>query len=67
MYDLLITNGLIIDGTGSAPLENPTHPIDVVATIYHAVAPAALQFLFPTAEKLDPQFGFTTGCEGASR
>jgi Protein of unknown function (DUF1501) len=25
------------DGTGSAPLENPTHPIDVVATIYHAV------------------------------
>ena len=32
------------------------------ATIYHAVVPAALQFLFPTAEKLDPQFGFTTGC-----
>jgi hypothetical protein len=25
------------DATGSAPLENPTHPIDVVATIYHAV------------------------------
>lgn len=24
------------DATGSAPLENPTHPIDVVATIYHA-------------------------------
>ncbi len=25
------------DATGSAPLENPTHPIEVVATIYHAV------------------------------
>jgi hypothetical protein len=25
------------DATGSAPLENPTHPIDIVATIYHAV------------------------------
>src|SRR5262245_33700274 len=25
------------DATGSAPLESPTHPIDVVATIYHAV------------------------------
>jgi len=25
------------DATGSAPLEVPTHPIDVVATIYHAV------------------------------
>jgi len=25
------------DATGSAPLENPTHPIDLVATIYHAV------------------------------
>ena len=25
------------DATGSSPLENPTHPIDVVATIYHAV------------------------------
>jgi len=24
------------DATGSAPLENPTHPIEVVATIYHA-------------------------------
>ena len=31
-------------------------------TIYHAVVPAALQFLFPTPEKLDPQYGFTTGC-----
>jgi uncharacterized protein (DUF1501 family) len=25
------------DATGSAPLESPTHPIDLVATIYHAV------------------------------
>lgn len=25
------------DATGSAPLENPTHPIEVVASIYHAV------------------------------
>jgi hypothetical protein len=25
------------DQTGSAPLENPVHPIDLVATIYHAV------------------------------
>jgi hypothetical protein len=25
------------DATGSAPLEHPTHPIDVVATIYHAI------------------------------
>lgn len=33
------------------------------ATIYHAVVPAALQFLFPTPEKLDPQYGFVTGCK----
>ena len=32
------------------------------ATVYHAVVPAALQFLFTTTEKLDPQYGFTTGC-----
>ena len=32
------------------------------ATIYHAVVPAALQFMFPTAEKIDPQLGFSTGC-----
>ncbi|GGD94863.1 hypothetical protein GCM10011515_13320 [Tsuneonella deserti] len=38
------------------------HPEYTHATIYHAVVPAALQFLFPTAEKLDPQYGFTTGC-----
>ncbi|WP_423142760.1 alpha/beta hydrolase [Parablastomonas sp. CN1-191] len=35
------------------------------ATIYHAVVPAALQFLFPTTEKLDPQYGFVTGCQDA--
>jgi len=51
-----------VRGTCVVPHREYTH-----ATIYHAVAPAALQFLFPTAEKLDPQFGFTTGCEGASR
>lgn len=38
------------------------HPEYTHATIYHAVTPAALQFLFPTPEKLDPQYGFTTGC-----
>nr|WP_241229693.1 alpha/beta hydrolase-fold protein [Tsuneonella rigui] len=38
------------------------HPEYTHATIYHAVVPAALQFLFPTPEKLDPQYGFTTGC-----
>ena len=38
------------------------HPEYTHATIYHAVAPAALQFLFPAPEKLDPQYGFTTGC-----
>ena len=36
------------------------------ATIYHSVVPAALQFLFPTPEKLDPQYGFTTGCPETS-
>ena len=51
-----------VRGTCVVPHREYTH-----ATIYHAVAPAALQFLFPTAEKLDAQFGFTTGCEGASR
>ena len=25
------------DQTGSAPLENPVHPIELLATIYHAV------------------------------
>jgi predicted alpha/beta superfamily hydrolase len=38
------------------------HPEYTHATIYHAVVPAALQFLFPTPGKLDPQYGFTTGC-----
>ena len=38
------------------------HPEYTHATIYHAVVPATLQFLFPTAEKIDPQYGFTTGC-----
>ncbi len=38
------------------------HPEYTHSTIYHAMAPAALQFLFPGAEKPDPQWGFTTGC-----
>lgn len=42
------------------------HPEYTHATVYHAVAPAALQFLFPTAEKLDPQYGFATGCAETS-
>ena len=25
------------DATGSAPLENPVHPIELLATMYHAV------------------------------
>ena len=25
------------DETGSAPVENPVHPMDLLATIYHAV------------------------------
>jgi len=34
------------DATGSAPLENPVHPADVLATIYHAVGidPATIQY-----------------------
>jgi predicted alpha/beta superfamily hydrolase len=43
------------------------HPEYTHATIYHAMAPAALQFLFPAAEKLDPQYGFTTGCPETAR
>jgi predicted alpha/beta superfamily hydrolase len=44
------------------------HPEQTHATIYHAVVPAALQFLFPTSDKLDPQYGFSTGCsEPAAR
>ena len=25
------------DATGSAPLENPVHPIELMATVYHAI------------------------------
>lgn len=32
------------------------------ATIYHAVSPAALQFLFPPATAPDPQTGFEIAC-----
>jgi predicted alpha/beta superfamily hydrolase len=36
------------------------------ATIYHAVSPAAIQFLFPPAEAPDPQFGFEVQCSQKS-
>lgn len=45
------------DETCFVPRHEYTH-----STIYHAMVPAALQFLFPGAEKPDPQWGFTTGC-----
>ena len=32
------------------------------ATIYHAVAPGALQFLMPGEESLPPEWGMTPGC-----
>ena len=40
-----------------APRDNLTH-----ATIYHAVSPTALQFLFPPATQPDPQTGFEITC-----
>lgn len=42
------------------------HPEYTHATIYHAVVPAALQFLFPTDVEQDPQYGFTLGCSKKS-
>ncbi|RIV79797.1 alpha/beta hydrolase [Pelagerythrobacter aerophilus] len=36
------------------------------ATIYHAVSPEALQFLFPPSEAPDPQFGFEVQCSRKS-
>jgi predicted alpha/beta superfamily hydrolase len=43
------------------PRDDLTH-----ATIYHAVSPQALQFLFPPAEKPDPQMGFELTCSPRS-
>ncbi|MFC4295380.1 alpha/beta hydrolase [Novosphingobium tardum] len=42
------------------------HPEFTHATIYHAVVPAALQFLFPTTVAQDAQYGFTLGCSKKS-
>ena len=36
------------DATGSAPLENPVHPIELLATIYHAVG------INPQHDRLQP-------------
>lgn len=44
-----------------APNPGLTH-----ATIYHAVSPAALQFLFPPAAAPDPQTGFEISCSRKS-
>nr|WP_237489048.1 alpha/beta hydrolase-fold protein [Tsuneonella aeria] len=40
---------------------NVTH-----ATIYHTMAPVAIQFLFPPAQAPDPQFGFEVPCSRKS-
>lgn len=44
-----------------APRPDLTH-----ATIYHAVSPTALQFLFPTKVEQDPQYGFKVACSPRS-
>jgi predicted alpha/beta superfamily hydrolase len=44
-----------------APRENLTH-----ATIYHLIAPTALQFLFPSDTPPDPQSGFDVTCSTRS-
>jgi predicted alpha/beta superfamily hydrolase len=44
-----------------APREDLTH-----ATVYHAVAPTALQFLFPSDTPPDPQTGFEITCSQKS-
>jgi predicted alpha/beta superfamily hydrolase len=40
-----------------APREDLTH-----STIYHSVAPTALEYLFPPATAPDPEFGFVIRC-----
>jgi predicted alpha/beta superfamily hydrolase len=44
-----------------APREDLTH-----ATVYHSVAPTALQFLFPSDTPPDPQSGFEIRCSAKS-
>lgn len=44
-----------------APRADVTH-----ATIYHTVSPVALQFLFPSVEAPNPQFGFEIPCSRKS-
>ncbi len=43
------------------PREDLTH-----ATAYHALSPQALQFLFPTNDKHDPEWGFEVPCSKRS-
>jgi predicted alpha/beta superfamily hydrolase len=50
-----------IGGLCYVPRTDLTH-----ATIYHSVSPQALQFLFPPAEKPDPQMGFELTCSPRS-
>ena len=44
-----------------APREDLTH-----ATAYHVLSPQALQFLFPTDNKHDPEWGFEVPCSKRS-
>ena len=44
-----------------APRPDPTH-----ATAYHVLSPQALQFLFPTDNKHDPEWGFEVTCSKRS-
>jgi predicted alpha/beta superfamily hydrolase len=44
-----------------APREDLTH-----ATAYHVLSPQALQFLFPTGDKHDPEWGFEVPCSKRS-
>ncbi|MEZ0135241.1 MULTISPECIES: alpha/beta hydrolase [Novosphingobium] len=44
-----------------SPREDLTH-----ATAYHVLSPQALQFLFPTANKQDPEWGFEVPCSKKS-
>lgn len=52
---------LPIDGTVCHAPQSYNH-----ANIYHAITPVALQFLFPTAQAPDPQFGFEVPCSKKS-
>jgi predicted alpha/beta superfamily hydrolase len=65
--DMLVPVDRFVDALGAArgwcyaPNPGLTH-----ATIYHAVSPIALQFLFPPATAPDPQTGFEIPCSRKS-